>query len=535
MAPSIQDATTRRLTALHAGARAEHGRKRSRPLVVLALAAALSSCASFDQERHLAPLFTQLSLAEGGVETEALGGLWKSRRHVPGGVASSWALRPFFSRSVKWDGETSSQFLPPLGSAHASHNEWIWQFLPIVRYQRSVDELGREEWSLLALPGVYWSKKTDGRVLRAAFPIAGVLERSMSYDRVAFLLFPLFAQTQRHGRTTWHFLAPFFSFTTGEGGGGWKLWPLAGRSWVDGTYDRRFVLWPVFHYQRNDLTLGEHGSETKWMVFPFIGHSRRGTFRAWTVLWPFFGYSEDPRSGFWSWDGPWPFVLRQHPGTSSAGKRRRLWPLFSEFEGDGLKQSSHLWPLFTTRQEEYGERRKAAETLIPIWQHSRTIGADGSESSFTKLWPLFQGDDDGERRRLSFPALSPLWRSPNLDEHYAWLYEAFVRETGTDFRRERSWLGLWRREQDRDEDRASLAGLWSRRIFSRRGEEVTETSLLFGLLRWSSSAAEGIKWMPPALPGPGWPLERAPDSRPRNLPATGSEDEAKAPAETSTP
>ncbi|MDP6956628.1 MAG: hypothetical protein QF599_11705, partial [Planctomycetota bacterium] len=144
MAPSIQDATTRRLTALHAGARAEHGRKRSRPLVVLALAAALSSCASFDQERHLAPLFTQLSLAEGGVETEALGGLWKSRRHVPGGVASSWALRPFFSRSVKWDGETSSQFLPPLGSAHASHNEWIWQFLPIVRYQRSVDELGRE-------------------------------------------------------------------------------------------------------------------------------------------------------------------------------------------------------------------------------------------------------------------------------------------------------------------------------------------------------------------------------------------------------
>ncbi|MDP7740754.1 MAG: cation:proton antiporter, partial [Lentisphaeria bacterium] len=50
--------------------------------VEILLTLALASCASFDQERHLAPLFTQLSLAQGGVETEALGGLWKSQRHV---------------------------------------------------------------------------------------------------------------------------------------------------------------------------------------------------------------------------------------------------------------------------------------------------------------------------------------------------------------------------------------------------------------------------------------------------------------------
>ena len=151
--------------------------------------------------------------------------------------------------------------------------------------------------------------------------------------------------------------------------------------------------------------------------------------------------------------------------------------------------------------------------MIPFWQHSRTIDEDGTETSFTKLWPLFQGDDDGKRRRLSFPALSPLWRSPNLDEHYAWLYEVFVRETGQDLLRERSWLGLWRRERDQDEDRASLSGLWARRAFSRRGEEVTDTSLFFGLLRWRSSLSEGLEWLPPALPGPGWPLERVPDSR----------------------
>ena len=79
-------------------------------------------------------------------------------------------------------------------------------------------------------------------------------------------------------------------------------------------------------------------------------------------------------------------------------------------------------------------------------------------------------------------------------------------------KRERSWLGLWRREKDQDEDRRYLSGLWANREYTWRGEKVSETSLLFGLIRYRRSKSAGFEMMAPGLPGPGWPRERVPNS-----------------------
>jgi hypothetical protein len=73
------------------------------------------------------------------------------------------------------------------------------------------------------------------------------------------------------------------------------------------------------------------------------------------------------------------------------------------------------------------------------------------------------------------------------------------------FRRERSFLGLYRRESGRGEERRSLSGLWARRRYEVEGHTVRETSLLFGLLRWRSSDEDGFSMLAPAFPGPGWP------------------------------
>ena len=79
-------------------------------------------------------------------------------------------------------------------------------------------------------------------------------------------------------------------------------------------------------------------------------------------------------------------------------------------------------------------------------------------------------------------------------------------------KRERSWGGLWWRERNAVEDRRSLAGLWSRRTVKQANVEYSETSLLFGLIRWHNGADDHM--LRPAFPGPGWPaLERAPARR----------------------
>ena len=99
-----------------------------------------------------------------------------------------------------------------------------------------------------------------------------------------------------------------------------------------------------------------------------------------------------------------------------------------------------------------------------------------------------------------------------MDEHYAWLWELYSRRRNGEEVRARSWLGLWRREKDADEDRRSLSFLWSARDYTRAGQEARERSLLLGLLRYRTTDTGGFELLAPSFPGPGWPMRRTPSS-----------------------
>ena len=144
--------------------------------------------------------------------------------------------------------------------------------------------------------------------------------------------------------------------------------------------------------------------------------------------------------------------------------------------------------------------------IIPFWQSwDRLDKRTGETSDWRKLFPLFQYEREGAWRRGSFPTLDPFWRSELIDEHYSWIWKLYEWEEEAELRRERAWLGLYRRERGLGEDRRSIAGLWSRRKYRDGGRTVRETSLLFGLLRWRVTEDEGFDMLPVAFPGPGWP------------------------------
>ena len=166
-----------------------------------------------------------------------------------------------------------------------------------------------------------------------------------------------------------------------------------------------------------------------------------------------------------------------------------------------------------------GDRQ--AVYVVPFWQSwTRNYTGSDRRRSFKKLWPLWRQGLDDQGTYYAWPALNPLWRTPIIDDHYAWLWEMYASVRKDDVKRERTWLALWRREKDEDEDRRSLVGIWARRSYSQAGQRVRETSLLFGLLRFRSREDAGIEWMAPAFPGPGWPLDRVPNSiHPRTEPS----------------
>ena len=493
-----------------------------RALLALALAPLWAGCASLDSERHLAPAFSQLSPAGGGVETEALGGAVRWRTSVHGGRTEEWALRPLYSQWPQAGGDYDAYFLPPLGSFRRRELHKVWRLLPLARYESRVSDEGVWTWSVLALPGIYWARTPDRRTVRAWFPFGGVVEDFLSFDRAEFILFPIWARSERYGRTSYHFLWPFFCYTSGgDSGPGWRVWPLVGRDRWDGHYDRWFFLWPFFHWQNNLKSRPEDQQERRWMFFPLVGRSTRAGYTSTAVLYPFFGYASHESNGYWSWDGPWPVVRLLEPGETDGPRRRRFWPLYSSYEGDGLDSRWFIWPLGNIRHEEYPETERDSTSLLPFWQAidewpKDQSGLPGDQreggSHYRKLWPLYKTSWSDDSLDFATPALNPLWRMPVFDYHWAWIWELYTRQRQEDRLSERSWLGLWRRECDRDEDRRSLAGVWAQRRYSVRGQRVRETSLLFGLLRWRTTEGEGTGLMAPALPGPGWPLSRVPSS-----------------------
>ena len=170
-----------------------------------------------------------------------------------------------------------------------------------------------------------------------------------------------------------------------------------------------------------------------------------------------------------------------------------------------------LWPVGHYRKETYVGGDRTSLYLIPFWQRlDRTDNETGEASSWRKLWPLFQYERVDDWSRGSFPTLDPFWRNWLIDYHYGWLWKAFEWEERGELRRERSYLGLWIREKDAGEDRRSLSMLWSNRTYRKDGLDVSETSLLLGLIRWRRTEGQGSEMMRPAFPGPGWPAERVP-------------------------
>ncbi len=481
----------------------------------LASIAGLAGCATGRTEIHLAPLFTEVSVAGGDSEVEALGGAVLTRRD-PLGRMNYWALRPLVSWRRIDEARSFSWFLPPFGTRRSSHQEKVTQLLPIFRYSYQSRPEGTDTWDFFSLPGIFWAKTKSGDTRRAVFPFGGVLEHFFSYDRIDFAAFPLFLRTQRHGRTAYHFLWPFFTWANGAGGNSWRVWPLATRNRWEGRYDRWSVLWPFFQYQRNDLNKPERFHQRVLNLWPFFGRSSREGSRSTTALWPFFGYTSDDNTGFWAWDGPWPLVLFQG-GDPNRAVRRRVWPFYSYYKGDGLTSRYFLWPFINVRDEVYPDGEKHTGYVFPFWHGwQRTRREDGLTSTWRKFWPIFRSYNDQVRDEelLAFPAFNPLWRLQFVDEHYTWMWELWTQERRFDQLRQRSWAGLWRREKDRDEDRRSLSGLWASRKYSLGGQQARETSLLFGLLRWRHVAGKGRQLLAPAFPGPGWPLDRVPSTLP---------------------
>jgi hypothetical protein len=504
--PRVEEAFGRAVLArLHASGRGAARRARPLAQALRSLGALLLSaaCAAPGSDVHLAPFFSRFATADQGVEIEAVAGLYRQRSDARDGRFRSATLGPIASLDRTANG-WRAHYLVPLGYTSIRPDTTSAYLFPVFVWRSNERADGTRAWSLLALPGVLVRSRADTGTEFGWFPFYGHFHDFLTFDEVRWVLFPLFVRAHRGGKVATDILFPVLGWVRGGGERSQHLWPLFGVVNVEGRRRIYYVLWPFFHYQLRNLDTEK--PRTTWMVFPLLGRTTAGDYRATTVLWPFFGWSRGPFEGSWAVDAPWPLVRLQR---SPDVRRTRVWPFYSYLKADGLVARSYLWPIVHVRHEGYPEAVRDSVYVVPFWQSwDREVRATGERSSWRKLFPLFQLERHEGWERGSFPTLDPFARNEMVDRHFSWLWKLWEWEQEGALRRERSWGGLWRRERDEGEDRASLAGLWSRRRYEASGRAVRESSLLFGLVRWRVTEDEGFDMLPPAFPGPGWPAER---------------------------
>src|SRR6185312_13605340 len=92
----------------------------------------------------------------------------------------------------------------------------------------------------------FWFSRDTGdpaTSYHALFPIAGSMKR-LGFDRLTWVLWPLYFQYAKHGAVTTATPWPFIRTTRGAAHG-FALWPLFGWQERDGVSRQEFYLWPL--------------------------------------------------------------------------------------------------------------------------------------------------------------------------------------------------------------------------------------------------------------------------------------------------
>jgi len=160
-------------------------------------------------------------------------------------------FRPFFVRRTDPAGEqVETTSLYPLFYLRRYGDTYEWSIFKIVnRYGRGdgASPSPATEPQTFDVWPFYFSKDTgDPATSRhALLPVAGTVEGHLGYDRISWVLFPLYARTESRGSATTYTPWPILRVTQGAEKG-FAIWPLFGRRERPGAAEWQYFLWPFF-------------------------------------------------------------------------------------------------------------------------------------------------------------------------------------------------------------------------------------------------------------------------------------------------
>lgn len=472
---------------------ADSGIRRCLTSIALLAAIFATSCTMLPAEFNLSPIYRHRIAPDGRLsELDVLWPLFHWERARDG--SEDVRIRPLWRRVKSEDGSKSRhEFLVPLGEGRFDETEELLRLFPLFYWRKHLHNGIAGQWDVdwWLTPLVWGGHSTLGENYFGVLPFYGSIPQFLGYERLTWILFPLFLRTENSykktvdGKTTsslatgTHLLWPFVGWGSSEDparGYWWRALPFFAKSVVPGKRESYSALWPFFHWGKDRLD--KPSPTSSFFFFPFFGTKTGGAFFSWTFLWPLFrhaGLSEEGEAAkngeYTFWDLPFP-LLRWLDNTWSSKPLHQRWvfPFYQRTWTDRQDSTIWMWPFVWLRRYWNKVRDQQDTWILPFFwrnrirhkkaEHAGTRVAfddddkyEAGEDDHWRFWPLADHRTD-RYGNWRFRALSP-WP---FDGYFA----RGVREA-YDF----AWT-LWHEEGDAAGNRRqrAFAHLWSSRNYA---------------------------------------------------------------------
>jgi hypothetical protein len=341
---------------------------------------------------------------------------------------SFFAVRPFYSHTVVEEGQIRD-YLWPLYSRKEFKDEQTTRALIFWFTHKfdSKDETPRDRNWLL--PVYFQGRDVNGKGYFALFPLGGTIKEFLGRDEIMFVLFPAYGKSRINDVKTTSVLWPIYSHTRGEGIERDRVFPIYGKSVLEGKYEKKFVLWP-FWTSAEYFYPGDSGKS--WILFPLYGRSKMDHESTYWVLPPFFRFTKGDKQD--RTFCPWPFFQKMK---SERHSKFYIWPLWGEdqYAAGPTQRDFLLWPLLWSEKTEEARLLKTHRMALPFfYQGSSFLREEGVPedklprvSFYWKIWPLMSWQHEGDVSRFRMLEFWPIKDSAPIERNWAPLWTLYKR------------------------------------------------------------------------------------------------------------
>ena len=412
--------------------------------------------------------------------TVAAGNLFPFYDNLTTDQGSFFAVRPFYSHTVVEEGQIHDYFWPLYSRKEfkAEQSSRALVFWYTHKFDSKEESPRNRNW---LLPVYFQGRDVNGKGYFALFPLGGTIREFLGRDEIMFVLFPAFGKSRINDVKTTSVLWPIVSHTRGPGIERDRVFPIYGKSVLEGKYEKRFVLWPFWN-SADYFYPGNSGRA--WILFPLCGQSKQEQEKTLWVIPPFFRFTKGEKQD--RLFCPWPFVQKIK---SEPHSKFYIWPLWGEdrYAAGPTLRTFLVWPLLWSEKTGDENLLKTRRMALPFFYQDYTVQrkADSSPeqrttvSNYWKIWPLMSWQREGDVSRFRMLEFWPLKNSAPVERNWAPLWTLYKR-TNTDgvVRKDVLWFA-WHSESDSVAERKEWSLLKGLLAYRREGEARSVRLLYF--------------------------------------------------------